>query len=349
MQRVRVFALATALATVASGCASSIYRVDRAELARLAATPPEIRGQSVSVRQEPPWEDAPPAAQPVGADTQIVIVPYVEVHAGGGGYHGGGRPPPTTGGGGGGGAGGGKGLPQPGKAADAKETAIAIVAVAVTAVVIMAIIEGSRFIGRAQLHPMHPVHLSMRDGGYVIVPLAQLDANLAAAADHGIVSEREGPWRTLDRAPLDRRGLTYSVLLGAGSSVSADGRLDTGFTSHIQLGYFPSNQLGVVGDLVFGYRQNRVNATLFDTRGGLELQGWPVVLGPVHGGVFGGIGIAQRIEDGLPDGDDNGLALTGGAQIQLELTALVALTARFGVVRAHDELAKEVLVGLSVY
>lgn len=337
-------ALVLAVAVVAPACATSTYRISNDELARLAATPPEQRGARVTVRQETPLDDDTPTAQPVTSDTQIILFgPNIEIGGGGrGGGGGGGHQPPI-------GGDGGKGAPQPGKAADAKDTAIAIVVIAVTAVVIAAVIEGSRFVGHVQLHPMMPVHLFLRDGSYVVVPLAQIDPQLAAMTERAVVRDTEGPWLRLDRAPLDRRGLTYSVLLGAASSVSADGRLGVGPTSHIQLGYYPTQEIGIVGDLMFGWRQNRVNATLFDTRSALELQFWPVTAGPIHAGVFGNVGLAQRIEDGLPKGNDLGISLSGGAQLQVELTTFIALTARFGVIQAHGDLAKEMVFGLSVY
>ena len=336
-------AMVLVVAIVATGCATSTYRIPNAELARLAATDPAQRGASVAVRQEPPWEDEPPGAQPVTSDTQIIIIgPEIEIGGGGGRGGGGVHSPP-------GGGDGGKGLPQAGKGADAKDTAIAIVVIAVTAVVIMAVVEGSRFVGHVQLHPMMPVHLFLKDGRYAVVPLAQIDPSLAAMTDRAVVRDTEGPWLRLDRAPLDRKGFMYSVLLGAASSVSADGNLGVGPTSHIQIGYFPTQQIGVLGDLMFGWRQNRVNATLFDTRSALEVQAWPVAAGPFHAGVFGNVGLAQRIEDGLPKGNHLGMSLSGGAQVQLDLTTFLALTARFGVIQAHGDLAKEMVFGLSVY
>jgi hypothetical protein len=336
-----VIAILVATALAGTGCSTSTYRITGNELARLAATPPEARGQSVEVRQEGPWEDSVPAATPVRSDTQVIII-GPSINIGGGGSHGGGtRPPPTTG--------GGKDLPQPGKAADAKDTAIAIVVIAITAVVILAVVEGQRWSGHVQLHPMHPVHLFLRDGNYAVVPLAQIDPQLAAYTSRAVVRDTEGPWLKLDRLPLDRTGWTYSVLLGAASSVSADGRLGLGPTSHIQIGYYPSHQVGVVADLMFGWRQNRVNATLFDTRSALEVQFYPVAAGPIHFGAFGNVGLAQRIEDGLPDGNHLDLSLSGGAQLQLDLTTYLALTARFGVIRAHDDMTKEMVFGLSVY
>jgi hypothetical protein len=333
-----VIAVALAAALVHAGCSASTYNIQQTELARLAATPPETRGQSVEIKQDPPWADAPPAAQPVQSDTVIFVGGGFNVHTGGGHSHGGG-----------GHGGGGSGVKSGGDGDDAKATAIAIVVIALTAVVVMAVVEGSRFVGHVQLHPMHPVHLYLHDGSYGVVPLAGLTPELVPSVRRAVVVDREGPWHTLDRAPLDRRGLTYSVLLGANSSVSADGDTGLGFSSHIQLGYFPTQQIGIVGDLVFGWRTNAVEETLFDTRSALELQFWPVAVGPLHGGVFGNAGFAQRIEDGLPGGNHRGFAASGGAQVQIDLTTYLALTARFGVIHAHDELTREALVGVSVY
>ena len=336
--RSRCLGLLVAAALVHAGCVASTYRIGGGELARLAQTPPEARGQRVTVKQELAIEDEPPAAQPVTSDTEVIIVAPVHVYVGGSGTiggGGGGRPPI-------------KGVPE-GKAGSAKDTAIAIIVLAVTAVVVLAVTEGQRFAGEVQLHPMHPVHLFLRDGGYMVVPLAQIDPPLAAATERAVVRASEGPWYQLSRAPLSRQGWSYSVLLGAASSVSADGRLGVGPASHLQIGYFPSEQLGVLGDLQFGWRNNRVDQTLFDTRSALELQVWPLAAGPFHGGVFGNVGVAQRLEDGLPGGNHTDLALSGGAQLQLGLTTYLGLTARFGVTRAHDDFTREVLLGLAVY
>ena len=343
MRELRILVAATLVAAViAGGCTATTYRIPDRELARLAQTDPAARGQSVAVRQDVPWEDGPPPAQPVGADAQLVIVTPIHIDGThGSGYHGG-RPS-----GGGGGSGGG--IKGDGKAGDAKSTAIAIVAIAAAAVVLLAVTEGQRFAGDVRIHPMHPVHLFLRDGRYAVVPLAQIDPQLASFTDRAVIRASEGPWQTLRRAPLERTGLTYSVLLGAASSVSADGRLGVGPTSHIQIGVFPDHRIGVLADLVFGWRENAVGQTLFDTRGALELQAWPVVMGPLHGGLFGNVGIAQRIEDGIPRGNSRDLALSGGAQLQLDVTTFLGLTARFGLTRAHGDMTREVLIGLSVY
>jgi hypothetical protein len=245
------------------------------------------------------------------------------------------------GGGGGGHSGGGGG--------DGKAYAIAVLVVAATALVVAAAVEGSRFDGYANLHPMVPVHLFGRDGGYTVLPLAWIDPQTAMWATHAIVRENEGPFQPLERAPLDRTGLTYAMFGGLGSYKSADGSVKNGTATTIQLGVFPEQHVGVLGSIFFGWRDNAVNETLFESRYTLELQGYPIVAGPVHLGLYGGGGAAYRWEDGLAGGNAGSLALMGGAMFQLDFNTRLALTARLGQTYAHSERMSDLMLGLAVY
>ncbi|HLL25782.1 MAG TPA: hypothetical protein VK427_26775, partial [Kofleriaceae bacterium] len=256
-------------------------------------------------------------------------------------------PSPSRGGGGGGGLGNIGGAANDGKAA-----AVAFLVLAATALVTVAAIEGSRFDGYAQLHPMHPVHLFARDGSYRVMPLAWIDPATAAMTDRAIVRSTEGPWRELERAPLTRRGWGYSMYGGAGSLRSINGEKELGPAFSVQLGYHPTNDFGVLANAFFGWRDNVVGETLFESRYTLELQTMPIVAGPLHAGLYGGVGLAYRYEDGSKlsrSQDPESLALTGGAMLQLELHTRIALTARFGLAQAHDEHMSDILFGLSVY
>jgi hypothetical protein len=337
------------------GCASTSYKIPANELQRLAVTPPEQRGQHVRVVQQLSDADLGPP-QPVEAQTQIVIFPEINVygpyerrryynyggsgggnignvaHSSGGGSH-------VSSGHGGGGGGGG----------DGKAEAIAVLVVAATALVVAAAIEGSRFDGYANLHPMMPVHLFGRDGGYTVLPLAWIDPQTAAWADHAIVRENEGPWQPLERAPLDRTGFTYALFGGLGSYKSADGSVQNGTATTIQMGVFPEQHVGILGSIFFGWRDNAVNQTLFESRYTLEVQGYPVVAGPLHLGLYGGGGAAYRFEDGIAGGNSGSLALIGGAMLQLDFNTRLALTARLGQTYAHDERMSDLMIGLAVY
>jgi hypothetical protein len=327
--RVVAGALASAL-VLGGGCASNSYRIPVKDLSQLSQVAPEQRGQHVRVIQEITDSSAPPA-QRVDGGTQIYFGPQVHVSTG-----------VQTGGGSRGGGGGGLG----------KGAAIVFLVIAATALVTIAAVEGSRFDGHAQLHPMHPVHLFGRDGSYRVMPLAWIDPATAAWTDRAIVRSTEGPWRELERQPLTRRGWGYSMYGGMGSFRSINGEKELGPAFSVQLGYHPTNDIGVLANVFVGWRDNIVGETLFESRYTLELQALPVTAGPFHAGLYGGVGFAYRFEDGSKLSrmqDPESLALTGGAMLQLELHTRIALTARFGLAQAHEERMSDILFGLSVY
>jgi hypothetical protein len=228
--------------------------------------------------------------------------------------------------------------------------------VAATALITAAAIEGSRFDGYARLHPMHPVHLIGKDGSYTVMPLAWIDPRAAAWTETAVVRPNEGPWLQLERAPLSRTGITYGMYGGTGSLRSADGTLTMGPAWTVQLGYFPSQQLGLLASVFFGWRDNRYNATLFETRTTAELQFFPVQVGILHAGLYGGAGVAYRFEDAIKlsgaevvAGNESSAALVGGAMFQLDINTRLALTGRLGIAHAHGEQMHDALIGISVY
>lgn len=279
------------------------------------------------------------------SETQVVVVPFVDVSVAG--------PRPRGGGRGIGGIGNTGKIGGAGN--DSKAAAVAFLVLAATALVTAAVIEGSRFDGWAELHPMQPVHLLGRDGGYTVMPLAWIDPNAATWADRAIVRSSEGPWQPLERAPLSRRGLAYGMYGGFGTLRSADGSLVEGPAWTVQLGGFPTQELGILGTVFFAWRDNQYGATLFETRWTAEVQYLPIQLGIFHAGLYGGAGFARRFEDAvrvnsqLVAGDDSSGALVGGAMFQLDFNTRVALTARLDLSYAHGNEMRDVLFGLSVY
>jgi hypothetical protein len=143
---------------------------------------------------------------------------------------------------------------------------------------------------------------------------------------------------------------------GSGSLRSADGTLGMGPAWTVQLGYFPTQQLGVLASQFFGWRDNKFGATMFESRTTAELQFLPVQLGILHAGLYGGAGVAYRFEDAVKlagdhviAGNQSSGALVGGAMFQLDVNTRIALTARLGATRAHDEEMHDLLFGISVY
>lgn len=347
----RLLSVALAASVLVTGCATSTYKIPAHELERLAQQPPDTRASRVRVQQELGDADVG-APQPVTAETQIVFFPHINVYgpyerrrhyntgSSWGGTNGGIGSPS--------GRGGSSGLKLNG-GGDGKAAAIVVLVVAAVALVAVAAVEGSRFDGYAQLHPMHPVYLVGRDGGRVVMPLAWIDPMTAQWAKYGLVRRNEGPWNELERAPLDREGWNYSMFGGIGTFESADGTKDNGTATTIQLGYFPTHPVGIVGSIFFGWRQNSVNETLFESRYTLELQGYPVHTGPLQLGGYLGVGAAYRFEDGIDGGNAGSSALIGGGMLQLDVNTRIAITARMGLTRAHGERMTDAMIGLSVY
>jgi hypothetical protein len=328
--------VAIAVACLAGGCLSSAHKIPKRDLQALAQVDPAQRGKRVRVIQATANEASPPPAQRVdsGAHVHVGVVVVPSHHHG----HSGGV----------GGGGGGSGFSTnkaKGKSDDAKAWLIIAAAVAVG----LAATEGARYDGWVELHPMHPVHLYGPYGEYLVAPLAHIDPQTAAWAQKALVRPGEGPWTTLGRAPLNRQGWTYSVLMGAGKIASVDDTVEPGFFSHIQLGNFPSKELGIVLDIGLGWRDNLADATVFDSRYGLELQAMPVAAGKLHAGGFGQIGIGARFEDYVKNGDKRSVIYGGGGMLQLEITTRLALTARAAYMMVYDEPVSDLTLGLSIY
>ena len=338
-----------------SGCLANTYEIPHSELARLVRIPPPVRGDNVHVIQEfgsdTPLDPTPPVTNdtlleinvPVGVGPRGPVRPAgsFDTHPGGhgGSIHGGAV------GGVGGHGGGGSSL----SGMDGKEAAIAMLVVATTAIVLLAATEAERYDGTVAIHPMFPLHLFGPNNEQAVIPLAALDPNAVAWAQRAVVAEQEGPWQWHGRRPLDRTGLSYSVLMGGASLVSADHSKNYGLGSHIQVGYYPTPVLGIVADVALGWRDNITDQTLFDSRYGVELDAYPIRVGALNAGVFGGIGVAQRFEDGLAGGDSSSKALTGGAQFQVGISTRLALTGRLGLIDDHGTTTNELMLGLSVY
>ncbi|MBA2539519.1 MAG: hypothetical protein H0V17_07790, partial [Deltaproteobacteria bacterium] len=155
----------------------------------------------------------------------------------------------------------------------------------------------------------------------------------------------------LERAPLWRTGPSLSMYAGTGLLSSVDGTVAAGPAFTIQAGFYLNQHIGIMGDIMFGWRENEVGGTLFESRYMLELQAMPLQLGIVHAGGYVGGGWAYRFEDQVRDriGNSGTGAYTAGGMLQRDINTRLALTARAGVLKAHDERMVDLLFGLSVY
>jgi hypothetical protein len=329
------------------GCLARSYEIHKPELARLSAVPPVLRGVRVEVEQELSTSAVEPAA-PVNERTVIVT--------GGVGVNFGGRPgdarPRPTGGGGIGGVSrgsGGKGS----AASDARSTVIAILVLATFGLIIAGVIEGERFEGTVQVHPMHPVHLFGHDGGYLVMPLAEIDPEMVQWTERAVIRAAEGPMRMLERASLRRSGLTYGLHFGVTQLPSSDGTHTSGPAGIIHFGYFPTQTVGLLATGALGWRQNLVRGPVYQQRYGAELQLMPLSLDIFHAGIYAGAGMAWRLEDSFSRGNERSSTVAGGLQLQLDVDTHIALTARFGLHTAHeqsyDDPLREASFGIAIY
>ena len=314
-----------ASAALLAGCLSSSHVIPRKDLQRLAASDPQARAQQVRVIQSFQGEDQPPPAPRADTGGHVSVGIYQPVYVSGS------RAAAKN--------------TAKSKADDARVWLILAAAVAVGA----AVTEGARYDGWVELHPNHPVHLYGWDGSYTWVPLSAVTPEQAAWARKAIVRPSEGSWRTLGRAPLNRKGWTYSLLMGSAEVPELESSNKRGFTSHIQFGRFASKQLGFLLDISLGWADDQFGDTMYDSRTSFEVQFIPVSLSKLHAGVFGQVGVGYRLDDSLKGQDREGLLAGGGGMLQLELTTRLALTARAGVTAVYGEQTSDFTVGMSIY
>jgi hypothetical protein len=315
------------------GCLSATYTIPKRDLQALAQVAPQARGSRVRVIQNFAGSEAPPEAPRVYAHT-VVVVSTGDPHSG---------PPPRH----------GIGSPSTGSlktaGADAADDAAAALIIASLVAVGLAVTEGARYDGWAEIHPMHPVHLFGWDGGYTWMPLAHVTPEVAEWTRKAVIRDSEGPWRPIQRAPLNRAGWTYSVLLGTSEVPLASGDPTRGFMGHIQFGHFFTGELGLLFDIGLGWADDPLGNVVYDSRNALELEFMPLDLGRLHGGVFGQVGFGRRLDDSAAGSDGFGILGGAGALVQLELTTRLAITGRAGVAQAYGETISDLTLGLSIY
>jgi hypothetical protein len=211
--------------------------------------------------------------------------------------------------------------------------AVVLVVGAALATIALAASEGDRYEGHARLTPRQTIYLVSDRGRSDEVPLGYLTPEQANRADSGIVKDDEGDGlKLLDTAPLDRTGGVFRFDLGGGLFTFGDARA-SGFSAHIQGGYYFTNKFGLVLDLGLGV------ATLDECCVGtlaaagaigrhslsLEAEALPLALGRLHAGAFAGGGVALTSASGPLEA---GPMASAGALLEIDLTSHMAFTLR---------------------
>jgi hypothetical protein len=351
------------------------YAIPHDELVRIAELPPENRGSHVRATQQTSFSDSyaepdplPPADD--GPSGAVVIVGPMRVHH----YHpgelgeAGARPPSrrqpaqlrSSGGGLPPGRGGAASAPSVGKGgnADAAVTAvIAVLTVATGAFSISALTEGPRFDGWVWVPPEQQIMLKPKTAAPYWIPLADLTSQEAATAEDAELTPTKA--QLLERAPLNRVGMTTSLEFGGSAMRTTLFGGASGFNARYALGGFPVQWLGLLGNASFSAADDY--GSLFDGRLGFELRLMPLHLGPVHLGGYGELGHAWLLHDvigGTARGD--GAYYGGGGLLEVDLTTRLGLLLRAGAAslplfagqpQGPDDplLFPEFSIGLSVY
>jgi hypothetical protein len=228
------------------------------------------------------------------------------------------------------GAGGTSASSSASKGSDADAAAaIAIAALAVTtgAFSITALTEGPRFDGWVWIPPEQQILLKPRTAAPYWLPLADLAPQDAVFAEDAELKPTDA--QLLERAPLNRVGMTTSLEFGGSAMRTTPIGGPSGFTARYAVGGFPVQWLGLLGNA--GFSAGDDNGTLFEGRMGFELRLMPLRVGRAHLGGYGEFGHAWLLHDimgGTAHGE--GAYHGAGGLLEIDLTTRLGLLLRGG-------------------
>jgi len=209
--------------------------------------------------------------------------------------------------------------------------AVVVVAVAALAMIGLMASEGARFDGHVEMSPDQPVHLEYESGARVVVPLGAITGAQAASTATARVMDDEGPGLRLLDQHLDRRGFTFKLDFGTlAFQPDTSNQTFSGLTSHVQVGYFITPHVGLLATAGLGGADDGLSATLTRHELGLELQAFPLALGPAHLGVYANGGLAVLGTTAADGTTATGKAAGGGLLVELDVSGRMALTLRAG-------------------
>lgn len=345
------------LTQLTTGCVQSAYHLTAKEAERIAALPPEERGQRIRAVQgtlfsldpavAPPENsrNTPPAALVLHLNEieSRLLLGYALEH---------GSSTSSSGSSSGGDLG----------ALEAAGVLFVAAGIATSAVVAVAIAEGSRHDGWITIPSDAPLLQVSPDGARTWLTLDQLSREQARQGDFYVYDWHDSV-RSLESAPLDRVGFAYSVQMGTAGLNSTRGSLFPGFGWRAALGYFPWQTLGFSGGLQFAHGSSSSSSdasriTLTSYRFFVQAESTPLALGPFHLGLYAEAGLGTSLEDPLagPPLRASGLSWGGGGALELELTTRVSANLKGGGVwmpslesRGSFTFIPEILLGITVY
>ena len=233
-------------------------------------------------------------------------------------------------------------------AADSAKSARRLLIAAGAVGAALAMTRGLRYEGWVDVDPSQPIFLRGPQGEFDWVPLSDLTPEDVQWASSAFLQTQDGTVTRLGRAPLNRKKWTYSVMFGPGQIPVDEEPSALGFIGRFDIGYFPVKDIGIGADFGFGWVQDGAGETIYNSRIALQLQTFPFESGPIHGGLYGQVGGATRLDDAFGAADSSAL-FGGGGLFQLELTTTLALTARAGATYLHGSLVGDLGLGISIY
>jgi hypothetical protein len=177
-----------------------------------------------------------------------------------------------------------------------------------------------------------------------VMPLGALGrGDLVGVSAAKVMDDEAYGLRLLGRAPLDRRGLTFKMDVGALGSRAA-GQAVSGLAGDIAIGGFPHQRVGILGLLSLGGGTDPLGRTFIRHGVGLEVEAFPLALGRVHAGPFvhGGVQIVGEPERPTITAPAAG----GGLMLEVDLTTRLALYARGDLTTARLDRNEWLTTGL---
>lgn len=340
-RRARIGLLTCALPGVLFGCTASQYEIGRGELKRLSHLDPSERGARVQALQQTAYDqdDLSGAGMddaPTASNTTLVLLANERHHR-----H--------------------RDRRQARRRAETDDgdddaeslagAAAVALAVASVALVPVAITEGVRHDGWVQLPEDQPLYLVGPDRWISLRDLAPEDVALAERAVTPAWSDDVEP---LERRPLDRVGLAYTLELSTARLPHPEASPLLGYGGRLSLGGHPTASLGLYVGAQFAYgsapEAAGASAFLGKVFGAAELL--PVTLGIFHAGFYGEGGLSGLVQGGETPRKLSEPYVAAGPSFQLTLSTRIALGLRVGATQllasGHAPIP-ELAFGVAVY
>jgi hypothetical protein len=227
--------------------------------------------------------------------------------------------------------------------------ALAAFAVATVILAPVAVTEGVRHDGYARLQADQPLFLV---GPQRWVSLAELGPNDVLGAQRAVAPGWGGRVQTLERRPLDRVGLAYTLEFGGARLPRASDDALLGYGGRLTLGGHPLQELGFFVGGQFAYGSQLGDARFLGKVFGAA-EYLPAALGVLHAGLFAEAGLSAYAGNSPRTDDRSGLFVTCGPVLQLALSTRLALTLRAGATNTVTDEGRtwlpEASFGVAVY